>query len=84
MSHWHEELEIVYIIHGNNLHYIDGQCIEAEPGRLIVTNTEVIHNIIEREPAPDGTPVAIMLILSKKFLEREFPQFHSFYFLNNK
>ena len=49
-SHWHEELEIAYIRMGNSHHYIDGQCVVAEPGRLIVTNSGSVHSII-----PGGT-----------------------------
>ena len=45
-NHWHEELEIVYTLQGNSLHYIDGTCIKSQPGRLIVVNSESSHNII--------------------------------------
>ena len=38
-NHWHEELEIVYTLQGNSLHYIDGTCIKSQPGRLIVVNS---------------------------------------------
>lgn len=32
-NHWHEELEIVYTLQGNSLHYIDGTCIKSQPGK---------------------------------------------------
>lgn len=84
LSHWHDEMEITYILNCDNKHYIDGQCVQAEPGRLIVTNPESIHNIVEGKEQPDNTHIAIMLILSKRFLETEFPDFTNIYFMNNK
>lgn len=84
LNHWHDEMEITYILDCDNRHYIDGQCIQAEPGRLIVTNPESIHNIVEGRELPDNTHIAVMLILSKRFLEKEFPDFRSVYFTNQK
>lgn len=84
LHHWHDEMEITYIMNGNNRHYIDGKFVQAQPGRLIVTNPESVHNIVEGNPLPDGTDVAVMLILSKRFLEKEFPDYPSAYFTNDK
>lgn len=84
LSHWHDEMEITYIINCDNKHYIDGQCIQAEPGRLIVTNPESIHNIVEGQELPDNTHIAVMLLLSKNFLEKELPDFKTIYFTNSK
>lgn len=84
LNHWHDEMEITYILNCDNKHYIDGQCVQAEPGRLIVTNPESIHNIVEGTELPDNTHIAVMLILSKQFLEREFPNYKSVYFTNDK
>lgn len=84
LSHWHEELEITYIINGGYNHYIDGTCVKAEPGRLIVTNAESVHNMVEEHEIPDDTYLAVMLILSKKFLEAYYPEYKSFYFTNEK
>lgn len=84
LNHWHSEMEITYILSGNNRHYIDGQCVHAEPGRLIVTNSESIHNIVEGDELPDNTHIAVMLILSERFLQSEFPEFKSVYFTNIK
>lgn len=84
LNHWHDEMEITYIVDCDNQHFIDGKCIQAEPGRLIVTNSESIHNIVEGRELPDNTHIAVMLILSRHFLETEFPEFKSVYFLNEK
>ena len=85
-SHWHEELEIAYIRMGNSRHYIDGQCVVAEPGRLIVTNSGSVHSII-----PGGTTreqsdeiAAVVLLIHAHFLEQVFPEYASLFFLNEK
>lgn len=83
-SHWHEEMEIVYIVNGGYTHYIDGVCVQAEGGRLIVTNSESVHNIVSDGILEDGTHIAIMLILSRNFLEENIPQYKSVYFTNTK
>ena len=83
--HWHEELEIVYTLQGNSLHYIDGTCIRSQPGRLIVVNSESSHNIIpDRSVYGNGRKVVIALIISREFLEEVFPDFRNMYFLNEK
>lgn len=84
-NHWHEELEIVYVIHGHSRHYIDGSCIESGPGRLIVVNSESIHNIIpDKNNSSSLDKVVVVLIISREFLEQIFPDFRSMYFLNEK
>ena len=84
-NHWHEELEIVYTLQGNSLHYIDGTCIKSQPGRLIVVNSESSHNIIpDRTVYGSGRKVVIALLISRKFLEGVFPDFKNMYFLNEK
>ena len=84
-NHWHEELEIVYTLQGNSLHYIDGTCIKSQPGRLIVVNSESSHNIIpDRTVYGSGRKVVIALLISREFLEGIFPDFKNMYFLNEK
>ncbi len=46
LNHWHEELEMVYLAEGTSTHYINGECIHAKKGQLIVTNSGFIHSII--------------------------------------
>lgn len=31
-SHWHEELELLYVFHGSSRHFIDGEVFITEPG----------------------------------------------------
>lgn len=82
-NHWHEELEIAYIVNGRSLHYIDGVCVDGVPGRLVVTNSGSTHNII-REPAGVKEPClgAIIVLIHAHFLREEFPQYSKIYFTN--
>lgn len=82
-SHWHEELEIAYVLHGHYFHYIDGECIEAVPGRLIVTNCESVHRIdVNGENSDPEVTYTIVLIVHRRFLEENFPQYKNFWFTN--
>lgn len=85
-SHWHEELEVAYIISGRSTHYIDGTCIVAEPGRLIVTNSGSVHSIKPGAPEDGDTEglAAVVLVIHARFLEEHFPQYASLLFLNEK
>lgn len=85
-SHWHEELEIAYVLQGHYRHYIDGECIQAEPGRLIVTNCESIHRIDACTEAVDDpeTPTTIVLVVHNRFIEENFPEYKNFRFTNRK
>ena len=84
-SHWHEELEIAYIMYGSNLHYIDGECIQAEPGRLIVTNCESIHRIeTDYGNATPETCIGVVLLIHKQFLKENFPEYDHLMFTNEK
>lgn len=85
-SHWHEELEVAYIIGSRSTHYIDGTCIVAEPGRLIVTNSGSVHSIkpgVPEKSEAEGL-AAVVLVIHARFLEEHFPQYASLLFLNEK
>ena len=83
-SHWHEELEIAYVLQGNYAHYIDGERVEAVPGRLIVTNCESVHRIdVKPEDMTDPDETAtIVLIVHNRFIEENFPEYRDFWFTN--
>ena len=83
-SHWHEELELAYCLQGNAVHYIDGEQVEAKPGRLIVTNCESVHRIDAKVGSvlePDA-PASIVLIIHNRFIEENFPEYRDFWFVN--
>lgn len=84
-SHWHKELELVYYLRGHTLHYIDGQCYHGFPGRVIVTNTECVHNILPDGPtAEDGKPDCVVILIREEFLNRYFPGSRNVHFTNEK
>lgn len=85
LNHWHEELEMAYCLKGNARHYINGECVQTSPGRLIVTNSGFIHNIIPDEVVSDSDePVAVVVIVEPHFLEACFPKYKDIYFLNKE
>ncbi|MCM1174558.1 MAG: AraC family transcriptional regulator [Blautia sp.] len=83
-SHWHEELELLYVFQGHSRHYIDGEVFLTEPGRLLVTNCESVHRIeIPEEDVNDPeTPSAVVLLIHNRFLEENFPEYRDFWFAN--
>ncbi len=84
-NHWHEELEVAYILEGKSLHYIDGVCVEGIPGRLVVTNSESAHNIIEdNSTITRRCTAAVVVLIHRRFLQEHFPQYESIYFTNEK
>ncbi|MBD5169787.1 MAG: AraC family transcriptional regulator [Oscillibacter sp.] len=85
-SHWHEELELVYSLHGRSRHFIDGEVFLLEPGRLLVTNCESVHRIevLEDTLADPDVSRTIVLIVHNRFLEENFPEYQDFWFTNDK
>lgn len=84
-NHWHEELELAYIVGGKSYHYIDGECVEGIPGRLVVTNSESAHNIIQDATVTTEEEIlAIIILIHAQFLNEVFPQYKSIYFTNEK
>lgn len=83
--HWHEDLEVVYTIKGRNLHYIQGKCFEGIPGRVLVVNSEFVHNTIPDPALRDHSEVVAYLVtISRPFLEKCFPQYQDIYFTNER
>ncbi len=82
-SHWHDELEIVYLLSGHSEIDIEGEHISADPGRLVVVNCECIHRFCIDTAGTDGT-AALVLFVPKVFLEEQFPDYKSLWFLNDK
>lgn len=85
-SHWHEELEIAYILQDKVTYYIEGEQIEGNPGRLVVAGCESVHRIsvAGNENFDPNLPAVIVLLLSKSFLEENFPEYRSMSFPNER
>lgn len=84
INHWHEELEVAFFFAGHSRHYINGEYYEAGAGRLIVTNSEFIHNIITVEEGEEDDVAAVVVIIHPKFITNNFPEFQDIYFTNDK
>ncbi len=85
LNHWHKDLEIAYIVAGHSRHYINGECVVAQPGRLIVTNSECIHSIIPDSTIKDQHILStILLVINPEFLLQVYPEYNDVYFKNDK
>ena len=82
-SHWHEELELVYTVYGCNRHIINGEIYPVSPGQLIVVNSGFVHSVIPQAvPEEDASLKALVILISKDFLDIAFPQYEEVYFTN--
>lgn len=85
LNHWHEELELAYVMSGASRHYIDGKCVQGKPGRAVVINCGCVHNIIVDEvPEGDDEVRCIVILISKEFIEENFPEYQRMEFTNER
>lgn len=57
----------------------------AKKGRIVVTNSGFVHNIIPDDSTRnDDDTIAIVIIIHPKFIESIFPEYKQFYFTNKK
>lgn len=80
--HWHSELEICYIHEGNKTrHVVDGREIIDTQGKVIVVNSDSIHNIIDcYDDVEIGHISATVFIISRDFLKELIPNYEQIYF----
>ncbi|MDR1654385.1 MAG: AraC family transcriptional regulator [Treponema sp.] len=48
--HWHKEIEIVYLIKGRLVIYINGQAYDVHPGDIVIINSDLIHGYQNKSP----------------------------------
>lgn len=80
--HWHEELEIIFTLHGHSDYYIDGTHIQVQPGHLLIINSESVHNVLADRRCNDKEPMAVILLIHRRFLMDNIPNFLNLHFLN--
>lgn len=75
-SHWHEDLQIIYLFQGKAKLFIDGEYLSVEPEQLVVINCESVHRVfIETEAISDPSAIAALdLMIPRKFLDEHFPE----------
>ena len=81
--HWHAELEICFIQEGNkSKHIVDGKEIIDTQGKVIVVNSDSIHNIIDcYDDVEVGHVSATVVVISREFLLSAIPNYEKIYFL---
>ena len=84
-SHWHEDLQIIYLFQGEANLIIDGECLRVGPGQPVVINPEVVHRVnIETAAISDPTAIAALnLMIPKAFLDEQFPEHNTLHFVND-
>ena len=72
--HWHNNLEVLYCIHGGFSLRIDREVYRLEPGDFVTINCDVQHEIF------DGTPDGLQIILSidKSLLRKKEEELYTF------
>lgn len=91
LNHWHEELEMVYCLKEHKvIHYINGEKYPELKDRLIITNSNFVHNIVSTNDEEDDEENdeerldAVVIIIGTDFIQHNFPQYENLYFTNEK
>lgn len=66
VPHWHENIEILHILKGNGIFYLDAAEYNAKVGDTIIVNSNTLHKIT----STDDEIVYYCLIVSIKFLQQ--------------
>ncbi|VDG19546.1 AraC family transcriptional regulator [Lactiplantibacillus mudanjiangensis] len=78
LLHWHQALEINYVISGRIQYFIDGQPITVNGQQLIVINPNAVHGVHQFKNSP--TTTALTLQITYSFLEQLIPDFNHCWF----
>lgn len=65
LTHWHENLELLWLTHGRGTIVLDGVPVDAEPGDIVLANSGCLHQI---NAADDMTYYC--LIIDKSYCQR--------------
>lgn len=85
LNHWHTELELVFSFREHSRHYIDGICHIGENQKLIIVNSESVHSIIPDESYKNSSEIiAVVLLISQRYLKERIPNIENPYFLMPK
>ena len=85
-SHWHEDMQLIYLFQGRATVFMDGESINVKPGQLVVINCESVHRVIlETEAISDPTSIAALdLMIPRNFLDQHFPEHKVLRFTNKE
>lgn len=57
-SHWHDHLEVIYMVSGSAVIQVDGQTLTVESGDVVFVNSRQIHG--SSQESPDTRMVAVV------------------------
>lgn len=85
LPHWHSELEMAYL-YSNDIHYIDGERIDATAGDLVVVNSNAVHRIDSdrNSLAPENGILATVIVIQYDFVKMVLPDYENFFFTNTQ
>ncbi len=59
-KHWHEEIELIYIVKGRLVLNVNGQSYVGQEGECFIINAREIHNIVPYEPNEESSHHAVV------------------------
>lgn len=74
-AHWHEYLEILYIMEGSMTAVVQAQPYQLSPGQMIIINSKDLHMT-----QTHGLTTYILLQISARQMQQFFPDFESLHF----
>jgi len=78
LLHWHQAIEINYVINGQVQYLVDGKQLSVGPNELIVINSNEIHGVHNLNRIFNGQ--ALTLQVSYQFLTSLIPNFNHYWF----
>ena len=78
--HWHEEVELDYVLNGSLMYIINGVSMKVSAGEIAVVNSGVVHSGLELDDAPRPEVLAVLLDrkLFEPYLGEKLPVFKTF------
>ena len=76
LSHWHEELELLFVVKGNITAVLDSVSVNAGVSDLVVINSNCLHHVY----SPSGQSIYYFMIIDKKLSDEFGIHFNEFFF----
>lgn len=78
--HWHEEVELDFVLNGSLIYIINGVSTKVSTGEIAVVNSGVVHFGLELDNAPRAEMLAVLLDrkLFEPYLGEQPPMFKTF------
>ena len=80
LRHWHQAIELDYLIRGHAMFIISGQKIEASSGQLLIINSNEVHAV---QPLFFPNPLILTFLIPDDFLKKEIKNFDDKWLINN-